>query len=414
MKVGIVSTFDNHGGAAKAAFRLHKGLVNSGNNSKMYVQRKDIDDINIIEPNTKLHKLRSLIYPQLDRLPLQLYPNRDQRIFSTGFFSSSDISKIDKYSDVINVHWVSGGFQSVKSIYLTDKPLVLSLHDSWAFTGGCHVPFECEKFIEKCGSCIQLQSNNKFDLSRLIWKNKFNLLSKKNLVLVADGNWVAENARRSSIFRNHRVEVVHPGLDLNLFKPINKSVSRSILGVDASDKVILFGAMSATSDINKGFHLLMPALKRFSRIYPPNNVKLLVFGDSAPKNTFPDLDFRVQYFGKLNDEISLSILYSAADVMVVPSLQEAFGQTASESFACGTPVVAFRSSGLKDIVDHKLNGFLSNPYDPNDLAEGISWVLSDPTRLKQLSIEARNKAVASFGIERCVENYLKIYESILK
>lgn len=414
MKVGIVSTFDNLGGAARAAYRLHQGIINGGNYSKMFVQKKESDDANVIEQNSKFQKLKSLIYPTLDSLPLKLYPKRDNRIFSTGCLSTTDIKKITQDLDVLNLHWISGGFQSIKSIYQIKKPLVLTLHDSWAFTGGCHVPFECEKFVDKCGACIQLQSHKKSDLSTRIWKNKHELLSNKNIVLVGDGNWVADNAKRSSIFKNHRVEVVHPGLDLNIYKPINKKISRDILGLEERDKVILFGAISATSDSNKGFHLLMPALKKLAMIYPDHNLKLIVFGASASEQPNLDVGIKTRYLGKLNDDISLSILYSAADVMIVPSIQECFGQTASESFACGTPVVAFKTSGLKDIIDHKLNGFLADPYDSDDLASGIKWVLSDSNRLKQLGIEARKKAVNRFGIERYVDEYLKIYESIIK
>ena len=293
--------------------------------------------------------------------------------------------------------------------------MVLTLHDSWAFTGGCHIPFECDKFTTKCGECNQLKSTNKTDLSFRIWNKKLNSWHKKDIVLVGDGNWVANNAKKSSIFKNSRIEVVHPGLDLNIYKPQNKAFSRDILGLAETDKVILFGAISATADINKGFHLLIPALKKLAATYSDNqNLKLIVFGASSSGQTNLDTSIDTKYIGTLSDDISLSVLYSAADVMIVPSIQEAFGQTASESFACGTPVVAFRTSGLIDIIDHKKNGFLAEPYDPLDLAAGIAWVLSDSDRLKGLGIEARLKAVNKFSIEKCVDDYLKIYSSILK
>lgn len=414
MKVGIFSTFDHRGGAARAAYRLHKGMLNSGVLSKMFVHVKESDDDTVIKKNSKIAKIRSLIVPTLDSAPLLLYPKREKRIFSVGCLSSTEIKKVSREIDVVNLHWISGGFLSIRSISQLTKPLVLTLHDSWAFTGGCHIPFECEKFMDKCGSCIQLHSESKMDLSSSVWKSKFELLSKRNIVLVGDGNWVAENARRSSIFRNHRVEVVHPGLDLNVFKPVNKKSAREILGVEEGKKVVLYGAYSATTDANKGFHLLVPALKRLSTIYTGRDIKLIVFGSSASEQSSFEFGLEVQFIGKMNDDISLSVLYSAADVMVVPSIQESFGQTASESFACGTPVVAFRTTGLVDIIDHQLNGYLAKPYDSDDLASGIEWVLADSNRLNFLGIEARKKAVRQFGIERCVNEYLRIYESVLK
>jgi glycosyltransferase involved in cell wall biosynthesis len=415
MKVGIVNTFDNVGGAARAAYRLHEGIIRSGNYSSMFVQKKLTEDPNVIGPNSKLQKFKSLIYPSLSSMPLELYPKREKRTFSTGFLNSTNIQKITQDLDVLNFHWTSAGFQSIKSISQVKKPLVLTLHDSWAFTGGCHVPFDCEKFTDKCGKCIQLNSRKNTDLSSLIWEKKHKLLHNKDLVLVGDGNWVADNARRSSIFKNHRIEVIHPGLDLNIYKPINKKSSREIFGIKESEIVILFGAISPSGDYNKGFHLLIPALKNLAMTYnDTDNLKLIVFGASSPDQINIDVGIKTRYVGKLNDDISLSILYSAADLMIVPSIQESFGQTASESFACGTPVVAFKTSGLKDIIDHKLNGFLADPFDSDHLASGIKWVLSDSSRLKGLGIEARKKAVNRFGIDKYVDEYLKIYESIIK
>jgi len=417
MKIGIVSTHDQLGGAARAAYRLHQGLLKQNCISTMYVQQKQSDVSTIIRPSSKYDNLRTAVISRLDPLPLLRYPNRNKRNFATGCLNSLNLSKVSNEIDVFNFHWVGSAFQSINSIANIKKPLILSLHDSWAFTGGCYIPYECTKFLTQCGECNQLNSTTKSDLSYKIWKKKMDSWnSRKDIVLVGDGTWVANNAQNSSIFKNHRIEVIHPGLDLNVYKPINKISSREILGLSGNDKVILFGAYNATEDPNKGFQLLKPALEKLAETFSDiANLKFIVFGASSSfekSNVIKGVETR--YVGKLSDDISLSVLYSAADVMVVPSKYEAFGQTASESFACGTPVVAFNTSGLKDIIDHKINGFLAKPYDSMELAEGISWVLSDPARLNQLCIEARSKAVRKFGIERCVDEYFKMYESVLK
>ncbi len=415
MKIGIVSTHDQLGGAARAAYRLHQGLLNRNCISTMYVQQKQSEDNTVIRPSSKYDNLRTAIISRLDPLPLLYYPNRNKRNFATGFLNSLNLQEIAKEIDVFNFHWVGSSFQSISSVSHIKKPLIITLHDSWAFTGGCYIPYECDKFQTQCGECIQLNSSVKSDLSYKIWKKKFDSWKNSNIVLVGGGNWVANNAQNSSIFKNHRIEVIHPGLDLNVYKPHNKAFAREILGLTDSDKIILFGAYNATEDTNKGFQFLKPALEKLAETSDTTNLKFIVFGASSSfgkSNIIKGVETR--YVGKLNDDISLSILYSAADVMVVPSKYETFGQTASESFACGTPVVAFDTSGLKDIVDHKINGFLAKPYDSMELAEGISWVLSDPARLKQLGIEARNKAIMKFSVERYVDEYLKIYESVLK
>ena len=351
--------------------------------------------------------------PTLDAIPLSFYPKRNGT-FSTGLLSSLNINRIADNFDILNFHWLGGGFQSIQSISNINKPIVLTLHDSWAFTGGCHIPFECERFTESCGKCFQLGSLKQNDLSARILKKKKKAWEENNIVLVGDGNWVADNARRSFLFKNSRVEVVHPGLDINVFKPLDKKFCREILGFSETDKIILFGAISATSNYNKGFHLLIPTLKKLESIYSDcDNLKLVVFGASDSSGAVLDTKIKIQYIGKLNDDISLSIMYSAADLMIVPSLQECFGQTASESFACGTPVAAFDTTGLKDIIDHKINGFLAKAYDPIDLAIGIDWLLSDTERLKHFGKVAREKVVNNFSIEKYAESYLKIYKSII-
>ena len=413
MKLAIVSTYDSVGGAARAAFRLHNGLLKTGVDSNMLVQRKDSDNSKVFGIIPKKEKLWSEIAIRLNDLPFKKYPNKEKYIFSPSTFGGFNEKRYNDQFDIFNIHWVGGGFQSIDSIAKITKPIVLTLHDSWAFTGGCHIPYPCEKFITKCGSCIKLASTNENDLSSRIWSKKIEAWKNKNIVLVGDGNWVAGNAQKSSIFKNNQVEVIHPGLDLSVFKPLNKKACREILGLEENATYILFGAIGATTDKNKGFHFLTEAIKKYSQNNEiRNNTKLLVFGASE-ENRENNFGIETKYIGKINDDITLSIIYSAADVMIVPSIIESFGQTASESFACGTPVVAFNTSGLKDIVDHQINGFLAKPYDSSDLAEGIKWILEDGIRLNKLGCNSRRKALEKFSIERYVESYTRLYKSLI-
>ncbi|MDP8933007.1 MAG: glycosyltransferase, partial [Cyanobacteriota bacterium] len=131
---------------------------------------------------------------------------------------------------------------------------------------------------------------------------------------------------------------------------------------------------------------------------------------SQPENPI-DVGFKTHYLGRLEDE-TLAKVYAAADVMVVPSRYEAFGQTASEALACGTPVVAFNVTGLKDIVDRQQNGYLAEPYDSEDLARGIAWVLEDPERHQKLCRSARLKVEEKFTLEVQAREYKKLYEQV--
>ena len=232
-----------------------------------------------------------------------------------------------------------------------------------------------------------------------------------DITIITPSKWLAECAKKSSLFKDRCIEVIHNGLDLNLFKPIDKTTAREIWDLPINKKLILFGAMSATSDHNKGFDLLYKSLKQLAGKWS-GKTELIVFGASEPEN-LPDFGLPVHYLGHLHDDVSLSLLYSGADVMVVPSRQDNLPNTVVESLACGTPVLAFDIGGMPDIVDHKLNGYLAKPFDTSDLAAGINWVLSDDARHKEICLKAREKAMACFDIEKVARQYAELYMEVL-
>jgi glycosyltransferase involved in cell wall biosynthesis len=413
MKVLNISTFDTSGGAARAAYRLHVGLQNIGVDSKMLVRAKSSDNNAIIVPQSDLEKLFSRFRANLNSLPLYLYPQAHPHTFSAQWFPDGLFPKVSKLNpDIIHLHWISNGFLQIETIANFRKPVVWTLMDMWAFTGGCHYSQECPNYQNTCGTCPQLFSNNDRDLSRKVWQRKAKAWEKVNLTVVAPSSWLAKCARSSSLFKDLRVEVIPFCLDTKIYKPIEKKVARAILNLPQNKKIILFGAISATTDQRKGFRLLQPALQKLSLKEKTENLELLVFGASKPEHPV-DLGFSVRYLGNLKDDVSLSLVYSAADVMVVPSTQEAFGQTASESIACGTPVVAFDETGLADIVEHQRNGYLAKPFEIEDLAKGIAWVLENQERHKKLCDRAREKAVQEFPLELQALRYLSLYTELL-
>ncbi len=191
----------------------------------------------------------------------------------------------------------------------------------------------------------------------------------------------------------------------------DRPFAREVLNLSLDKKLILFGALFATSDTRKGFHLLQQALTSFSEHPQHPAAELVVFGASRPQNP-PSLGLPVHYLGHIHDDYSLALLYSASDVMVVPSLQESFGQTASEALACGTPVVAFDATGLKDIVDHRKNGYLAIPYEAEDLARGIRWVIEDEKRSDALSRQGRQKVLDTFSLAHQAAAYTDLYHAL--
>ena len=410
MKILIVNIYDVEGGAARAAYRLHKALLAADVQSNMLVQRKLTDDYSVQGPVSKKQKIISMIKYYVDQIPVFFYKERSANLFSPAWFSSGDILKQINQAqpDIVHLHWICKGLLSVEDIGKIKAPIVWTLHDSWAFTGGCHIPGECKNYINGCGSCESLGSKKIHDLSEKVYMRKQKTYALMgNITVIAVSNWLKDSAKNSALFKNSNVIRIANAIDTKLFAPVNKSTARSILNITEGNRVVLFGAMSATSDLNKGYRELIEAINKLSS----TNIEIVIFGSRQPQ-IVPNLKYKMHYVGRLHDDISLKVVYSAADVMVVPSLMEAFGQTATEAMACGTPVVAFQTTGLLDIVDHKINGYLAKAFDTTDLARGIEWVLSTKS-YGQLAQNARDKVIREFDSEVIATKYIALYRQVL-
>lgn len=401
------SDVDN--GGARAAHRLHQGLRSLGYNSKMLVRAKFGTDSAVIRETSLLTKAS----PPLSGLPLRLYPKRTGGIFSPQWVPDVLASHVKQSNpDIVHIHAICNGYLQIETLRKFRQLIVWTLHDMWPFTGGCHYNESCENYKVSCGACPQLGSDRSQDLSHWIWQRKAKAWKQLNLTLVATTSWMADCARSSSLFRDTRIEVIPLGLDTNKYKPQNQQFAREVLNLPQDKQLVLFGAIGGTRDRRKGFHLLQPALQRLRTAGWKDQIELVIFGSSQPENP-SDLGFKAHYVGRLNDDISLALVYSAADVMIVPSVQEAFGQTASESLSCGTPVVAFNATGLKDLVDHQQNGYLAEPFEVEDLAKGIVWVLEDKERHYKLQRQAREKGLRQFASELQAHRYLSLYKELL-
>ena len=408
MKSLLINTSDIQGGAARATYRLHKGLQEIGIDSKMLVQKKISDDPSVIGPISYFGNKMSNVSYFLDRLPLKYYHNYQHTPWSPQWLPKSLHKKIKSIDpDVVHLHWICGGFVPVKEIAKIDKPIVWTLHDMWAFTGGCHVG-ACDKYEGQCGSCPQLGSKKEYDLSSWVWRRKKKYWEGLDFTVVTPSHWLANCARSSSLLGDKRIEVIPHGLDLQKFRPITKDDARKALNLPLDKNLILFGAMNSTKDKNKGFQYLKSAIGMLSEDL---DIEAVVFGNSEHENN-DTFKIPIRYLGHISNDKQLSLLYSSADVMVVPSIQEAFGQTASEAMACGTPVVSFNSTGLIDIVKHKENGYLAKLFDSGDLAKGIEWVIEGNQRKKKLSEYSRKYVENNFELKSVAKKYSDLYSEL--
>lgn len=409
MNILHLSTSDLEGGAARAAYRLHQGLQRLDLSSQMLVRAKQSRDETVIAEGSILTKLG----PPLSSFPLRRYPQREGAMFSTQWFLDAIAPRVKQLNpDIIHLHWICNGFLQIETLAKFKKPLVWTLHDMWSFTGGCHYAKECSGYKSSCGSCPHLKSEGDRDLSFQTWKRKAKAWQNLDLTIVSPSNWLAECARNSSLFKNVRVEVIPHGLNFQKYQPVDKLIARSLLHLPLDKQLVLFGAVTSTSDCRKGFSLLKRALGHLKQADWQDKLELVVFGP-ANADHLTDLGFRVHHLGQFHDDLALSIVYSAADLTVVPSTQEAFGQVASESLACATPVAAFGATGLLDIIKHQQDGYLAAPFDTEDLAQGIIWILANSERYQQLSKQARVSAERQFSLNTQAQRYSVLFKELL-
>jgi len=413
MDVILVSTSEIEGGAARAASRLHKGLLAAGIHSTMMVQNSQGDGPNVVSPQSKLSKGMSSLRPTLEMLPLYLVGKTSSQ-FSTAWFPDRQADRLRSLAgDLINLQWINKGFIRLESLKKIPKPLVWTLYDMWAFTGGCHYAYECEGYVARCGQCPQLNSHKELDLSRWVWTRKQRAWGRVEMALVCPSKWMADCASRSSLFAGRRIEVIANGLDIQRFRPIQREEARNWLGLPVDKKLILFSAVKGVENPQKGYPFFHRAMQDLAAIGWQEQVEVLVLGSSEPVKP-AELPVPVHYLGHLKDELSLALVYGAADVFVAPSLQDNLPNTVMEALACGTPCVAFNTGGIPEMVDNQVSGYLAIPKDAQDLAQGIDWVLRDPERWRSLGQQARLKAERDFDGVIQAKKYASFYTELLE
>lgn len=398
-----VSMSNGGSGAPRAAYRIHTGLRQLGIDSVMLVKSLVEKDPNVYAAEQPPD------LAEADRLPLQNYQRTKSHIlFSPATAGINFRQYVNLFNpEIIQLHWIDGGFIRIEDLSEIKRKIVWRFADCWPMTGGCHYPGDCTGFRKSCGRCPQLNSDKSGDLSHETWQRKFHAWKNTDITVVVPTQWMKDMAEKSSLFGKSRIELIPNGLDLTLFYPLDKPAARKILNINPGKKVILYGAYKAVQNPRKGFYLLVEALEKIF-LNHSSEYEVIVFGSNGNdiKTNFP-----VRFLGFLHDH-SLQIAYSAADVMIVPSLEEAFGQTVSEAMACGTPVVAFTHTGPAGIVDHLKNGYLAQHGNAEDLAKGIEWILEDSYRNRDLLENARKKAVGFYDIGTVAKQYAQLYNSL--
>lgn len=395
MKIVQVQYSSKSGGGA--ALKLHNAFLDAGIDSHILTLHDDINDTDRVIYCGRKAKIMARIEDMISDFVTRK-SKKEFGLFSYPFLGT-DISqhRVIKEADIIYIHWVQKGFLNIsgyRKIAETGKPVIIFMHDMWSITGGCHHSFTCEKYKAKCYDCQFFPGHKKNDLSAKGFRKKMKLYSGfSNLYFVSPSKWLKECAESSSLTRNREIFLIPNLLDRKIFRPVDKKVARVLLNIDNGNSVIAFGALAIDSPY-KGWEYLKNALDKLSGTYRETTISVLIFGKCNVEVIRKNIPFDTVFTGYLKDEYSAALVYNAADVFVTPSLADNLPTTVLESLSCGTPVVGFRTGGIPDMIEHKINGYLAEYRNSDDLAEGIKYCLSNNIRGK-ISAEFENENIIS-------------------
>jgi len=423
MKILQISTYDIKGGAARAAYRLHRGLRGMGHDCRMVVRYKDTLDESVWRIVPRPNRQRDDRGFFLDVVIQGQYIDAHRTDISNTLFSlpypGYDLSRLPmaQEADIINLHWVAQ-YQSpltLKRLFDLGLPVIWTLHDQWPFTGGCHYAAGCERYRGECDGCPQL-SDDPFGLPGAVLKDKKSFFKDARLTIVTPSRWMAGCARESSLFRDLRVEVIPNSLEVDVFAPIPKKEAKVHFGLSADTCTLLFGAEYGTEK-RKGLIELRSAVAscladhRFQDLLQRDRVKMICFGNPGADLTSTGIPVISLGYRRSDEEVRLA--YSAADIFVQASLEDNLPNTLLESMSCGTPVVAFDVGGMPDLVEDGATGRLVPFRDTFQMGEAIRSLLFDPDRRERMGKECRKRMENGFALSVQARGYSDLYQELI-
>lgn len=422
MKLLLINSYDI-GGAAKACFRLQKGLLNDSISTNVLLAHKQRDLQNSfllkkqeIKPTLKnrlevktMKILKKFIFLRKNVVSEKEVFLRDRpkglEMFSFPD-SKFDITESQLYQEatIVNLHWVANFIDYKSFFYKNTKPLVWTLHDMNPFTGGEHY-IENYLNIDEFGiPIIRKQSTEEIRVTNECKEIKKQILLKvQNLTIVSPSEWLANEARKSGLFEGKPILCIPNGVDSEIYAPRDSNFSKEILNIPKGKKVILFVADSISNN-RKGFIYLKRAFEQLA----DSNLVLCAIGN---KNTELDMISNILELGTIHDERLMSIAYSAADVFVIPSLIDNLPNTVIESLMCGTPVIGFPVGGISEMIQNGVNGYLTETVSVNSLEKTIKMFLENACSFNKTKI--RENAIKKYDQKVQSKKYIELYNNIL-
>lgn len=404
-----ISTTDNQGGSGRSAYRIHTGLKSTGVRSRMLVGQKTTND-----PDVDLISRGALKFA--DRICGGLLNRMSmQSLFYPSSFAVTGHPWF-KEADIVQIYNTHGNYFSHTALPLLSryKPIVWRLSDMWPVTGHCGYSYDCEKWKKICGECPYIEEYPPLirDRTAFLWKIKKRTADKiRDMAIVAPSKWIKHVAEESPVLKRFHSSYIPNGIDLQRFKPQEAAGARKSFGISANEKVVLFVSEHIDKDKRKGGDYLVRALSSLDEKIRRDMVLLMIGeNDSGPGESLP---FRVIKAGYINNDETLVRLYSASDIMALPTLAENLPNTVLESMACGTPVIGFNTGGVSDIISDMNTGYLARLKDEGDLAEGIRLLLTDPGLLNKMKNNCRQLIEDEFTEDKETQSFRDLYEGIL-
>ena len=418
MRVLIVNTSERVGGAAIAANRLMEALKKNGVKAKMLVRDKQTDQMTVSAiPSSWLLPLKFV----WERVCIFVANGlRKRNVFQMDIANTgTDITQLFEFqqADVIHLHWTNQGYLSLNDldkILHAGKPVVITMHDMWYFTGICHYAGDCTRYETGCHKCPQL-SNGGWgkDWAQSVFDQKKRMYGDVKISFVGCSQWIANLARNSRLTRGQFVINIPNTINTGVFHPTDMTEVRQKWNLPTDKTLILFGSQRI-NDERKGFRYLAEACN----IIKQQNAELadklgvVVLGSHSDKveSLIPFDVYPVNY---LSNEHEVMEMYNAVNMFVTPSLQDNLPNTIVEAMACGTPCVGFNVGGIPEMIDHQENGYVANYMDAADFAKGIQWCL-DEANFDTLCKNAHKKALTTYSEDKIARRYTDVYEMLLE
>lgn len=417
MRILIVNTSEHTGGAAVASNRLVAALNNNGEKAKMLVRDKSTDSITVVALPGGWRQRWHFLWERL-RVFLALHLNKTHLWEIDIANAGTDITRLPEFqeADVIHLSWVNQGLLSLRvidKIVKSGKPVVWTMHDLWPATAICHYANGCNKFQTECQYCPLLPGGGgKHDMANKVWNSKKRIYKTSNIHFVTCSRWLEKQAKNSALLRGLSVTSIPNPIDTNVFNPQDRKKAKRALGLPEDKNVILFVAQKVT-DKRKGAAYLVEALNRLKQenaALAENTVVALLGGHG--EELAEQIALQCFPLGYVSGDKNLAAIYNAADLFVLPSMEDNLPNTLMEALACGVPCVGFHVGGIPEMIDHKVNGYVAKAGDAVDLEEGIEWVLAEADR-EALLHGCLTKVNKCYSQRSVAMKYVEVYANAL-